>query len=248
VFYASGCPILGARWEPILAMAGEGASASPTPDQWRMFEGQVARVLEKLDPGAEVQHDARVQGVVSKTERQVDVLIRGRVAGREVGFACECKRYATKAIGIDLVDQMVGKVLDIGASVGIMYAFGSYIAPAKARAEGAKYPEIELRELPAEENPDYTPLIERIKFGDCPNPNCILGDISWHSWPDDEGGPPVMAGFCNACGTLAVECNDEACGDITALDLGEQQCDNCEAVYQRVETYQGEFEGVVRIS
>lgn len=38
---------------------------------------------------------------------------------------CECKHDA-KRVGIGMVDEMVGKVLDLGASVGFMYALHGY--------------------------------------------------------------------------------------------------------------------------
>ena len=235
--------------ESILTEMGGSEDAEPTPAQWQMFERQVARLVQDLDPDSEVQRDARVQGLLSRTERQVDVLISGQVAAHQVLIACECKRYATKRIGIGMVDEMVGKVPDIGASAGIMYAFTGYTAPAKARADGAMHPKIELRELPAEAHLGYYSLLmDDLKFGDCPNPNCILGDVFWRSWPDPEGGPPVRAGSCNACGTLAVECNDESCGEITGLDLNEQQCGNCEAIYSGITGYKGDFEGLVRVA
>lgn len=137
-------------------------------------------------------------------------------------------------------------MLDIGASAGIMYALSGYTAPAKARADGASNPKIELRELPAEAETDYSELMRWLIGHDCPS--CEFGVVSWNVWPDSDGGPPVGAGFCNSCGTLAVACNDDDCGEITALDHSEQQCYNCEAVYARLSDYKGIFEGVVRIS
>lgn len=61
--------------------ADEPEEPEPTPAEWRMFERQVARIVEKLDPDADVEHNVPVQGLLSKTGRQVDVLIRGAVAG-----------------------------------------------------------------------------------------------------------------------------------------------------------------------
>jgi hypothetical protein len=226
----------------------EQVDAEPTPAQWRLFEQQVRRVLEEFGDGAKVEYDAHIQGRLSNTERQVDVLVRGRLVGQEMTIVCECKRYTTKSVGIGMVDEMVGKVMDIGANSGIMYAFNGYTRNAKARAAGALNPKIELRELPAEAELDYAEFFTRLKFGDCANPNCITGDVRWELWPDPDGGPPVRAGFCNTCGILAVECSDEDCGAITALDHGEQQCDNCEAVYLQVTDYKGEFENVVWVT
>lgn len=226
--------------------ADDHGRTEPTQAQWQMFEQQVQRILANMG-GAEVQHNVHVQGQLSKTDRQVDVLIRQGVTGHEVMIVCECKRY-NKHVGIGMVDEMVGKVLDIGASAGIMYAFSGYSANAKARANGAHNPKIDLRELPAEAERDYSELLRHIKFGDCANPNCATGDVDWELWPGPEGDTPVRAGFCNTCGTLTVMCNDEDCSALTAIVNEVQQCDNCEALYQIMSDHKGTFESVARLS
>ena len=161
-----------------------------------------------------------------------------------VMLVAECKRY-TKRVGIGLVDELVGKLLDVGASAGIMYAFAGYSSGAQTRAAGARNPEVELRQLPDELGIDYTPFIDRLKFGDCPNENCILGDVGWTNWEDHDGSS-VMAGLCTSCGTIAVRCSD--CGDVTALDSGQERCDSCEAIYAVVTDSDGIFEGVQLVS
>lgn len=89
----------------------------PTPAQWQLFEQQVARLLDELGGNAEIEHDAHIQGRLSKRERQVDVLIRSTVVDHEVVLVCECKRY-TKRIGIGMVDEMVGKCSTSGPAPG----------------------------------------------------------------------------------------------------------------------------------
>lgn len=225
---------------------GKDVGNEPTSAEWRLFEQAVARFLEELGGNARVEHNVRVEGRLSKTERQIDVLVRQDVVGHEVRIVCECKHYASKSVGIGMVDEMVGKVLDIGADAGIMFALRGYTANAEARAAGASNPKIELRELPADADRDYTDLIHSLIGHDCPA--CEWGIVSWHLWPDPDGGLPVGAGFCDSCGVLAVACNNENCGAITALINDEQQCDNCEAVYRQVNDHKGLFEDVVRVS
>jgi hypothetical protein len=220
------------------------ADDQPSSEQWKSFERQVARLLHELDPGASVNHNVHVLGRLSGHSRQVDALVYGNLVGQDVIIVAECKRYM-KRIGIGLVDEMIGKVLDIGAEMGIMYAFAGYTAPAAARAASALNPKIKLLRLPDDADFDYGPLIEDIKFGDCPNANCITGDISWRQWEGIDGSL-VTAGHCNSCGTAAVEC--EVCGEITALTWGEQSCDGCETVYEEVVDRKGIFESFRRIS
>jgi len=213
-----------------------------TGPEWLLFEREVARFLADLDPGSSVQHNARLPGLLSKTIRQVDALIEGTIAGRRIVLVAECKRY-TSAVGIGLIDEFVGKLLDVGVSVGLMYAFTGYTKEAESRATGSRNPEIELRQLPEDQGHDYSSLLYRLKYGDCPNPNCILGDIGW-SQSLVEDGDGVEAGSCDSCGALAARCPE--CGDVTAVDSGEQECDSCEVVFEVLRDRKGEFEGVIR--
>jgi hypothetical protein len=153
----------------------------------------------------------------------------------------------SKPVGIGLVDELVGKLLDVGADAGLMYAFAGYSSGAHSRAAGARNPKVGLRRLPEEQGIDYESFIHRvgISFGDCPNVNCILGDVDWTNWEDGDGSI-VQAGLCSACGTIAVRCGE--CGDVTALDSGQERCDSCEAVYEVLTDRDGIFEGVRRVS
>lgn len=224
-------------------MAGED---QPSWLQWQQFEREVARVLADMDANAQVEYDAHILGGLSGVERQIDALIRGTIVGHSVTLVAECKRY-TKPVGIGLVDELVGKMLDVGADAGLMYAFAGYSSGAHSRAAGARNPKVELRRLPEEQGIDYESFIHRvgISFGDCPNVNCILGDVDWTNWEDGDGSI-VQAGLCSACGTIAVRCGE--CGDVTALDSGQERCDSCEAVYEVLTDRDGIFEGVRRVS
>lgn len=217
----------------------------PTEQQWKLFEREVARVLAELDPNARVEHDVRIRGHLGGTTRQIDALITSDVVAHPVMLVAECKRY-TRRIGIGLVDEFVGKLLDVGASGGIMYAFAGYTEDAKARAAAARNPSVELRQLPEAEEEDYTDFIATLKFGDCANENCYTGTVDWTESTDDEGAS-VTWGICDTCGTVAVRCSE--CEEITALGWGEkQECDACEAVYAEVRDRDGLVEAVRRVS
>jgi hypothetical protein len=58
--------------------------------------------------------------------------------------------------------------------------------------------------------------------GDCPNSNCIAGEVDWQPWDDGEFGQ-LKAGVCDSCGTRAVSCPE--CGTKTEFFWDEADCD-----------------------
>jgi hypothetical protein len=57
----------------------------------RDLEIFVAKIQEKLAPGSEVIHDAKLKSRSSGRTRQVDVLLRQRVGQYEMNIVLECK-------------------------------------------------------------------------------------------------------------------------------------------------------------
>ena len=194
----------------------------PTPAQWRLFEGEVARIQAEADPNSVVERDVRVKGVLSGQQRQIDVFVRGTTGGQRFTIAVECKHYA-KRLGIGAVDEFAGKLLDLNVDRGVLYALNGLTQPAKDRATGSHVPKIEAGDLLLGDQhvePDVRVLLTG--FGDCPNPNCYLGDIQWTWWESPEAR--MRAGSCALCGTWAVEC--PTCGEI---DLPEGDvCYSCD--------------------
>lgn len=67
--------------------------------------------------------------------------------------------------------------------------------------------------------------VKAFSLGDCPNSNCITGDVNWQTFP--QSTTLLRAGYCDACGTFAVECPD--CDTRTSFVWdAEQTCDGCE--------------------
>jgi hypothetical protein len=98
-------------------------------------------MLNALDPEAEVVHDEHVAGRLSGTRRQVDVLATGKVVGLAITVAVECKRHRRPS-SIEVVDQFIGKILDIGADRGILYSYSGFSNSAVSRAIGSSNPSV----------------------------------------------------------------------------------------------------------
>ena len=108
---------------------------------WQRYELSVRELLAALDPSADVRHNQRVRGLASGVHRQVDVLAKGKVVGIDVTVAVECKRHR-RASDIGTVDQFIGKLLDLGADRGVLYAYAGFTDGAVTRAVGASNPHI----------------------------------------------------------------------------------------------------------
>jgi hypothetical protein len=198
------------------------AKVEPTRVQWRFFESEVAKIHADLDPDSIVEHDVRLEGVLSRQQRQIDVLVRGTMGGQAFTIAVECKRYA-KRLGIGAVDEFAGKLLDIGVDRGVLYALNGLTQPAKDRATGSHVPKIVLGDLlDSDEHVELDVRFLFTGFGDCPNENCYTGDIRWTWWESPEAH--LRAGSCDTCGTWAVEC--PTCGEIDLLEAN--ACYSCE--------------------
>lgn len=101
----------------------------------------VREMLKALDPHARVVHDEHVTGRLSGARRQIDVLATGKVVGLEITVAVECKRHGRPA-SIEVVDQFIGKILDIGADRGVLYSYSGFSNSAASRALGSSNPSV----------------------------------------------------------------------------------------------------------
>jgi hypothetical protein len=175
--------------------------ATASEPQWRSYENQVARLMASFGD-AEVAHNVIVTGAVSGSSRQIDVLVKGNVAGRSISIAVECKRYK-RPLGIGAIDEFVGKILDLRVDSGVLFCLNGFTEPARLRAKHALHPKIELIQLEAEEEQQEID-IDRLLF-DCPADNCDYGTVGWWTWRS-ESGQILRAGRCDLCGSFAVEC------------------------------------------
>ncbi|PNG98244.1 hypothetical protein SMF913_14269 [Streptomyces malaysiensis] len=98
-------------------------------------------MLKALDPSASVVHDKQLRGRLSGARRQVDVYVTGKVVGLDISVAVECKRHGRPST-IEVVDQFIGKVLDLGADRGVLYSYSRFTSNAVSRAIGSSNPSI----------------------------------------------------------------------------------------------------------
>jgi hypothetical protein len=118
---------------------------------WLAYEKRIKDLVKALDANASVEHNAKIRGLLSGVERQIDVLVEGTIAGQSIRVVVEAKRHGRR-ITIETVDGFVGKLLDLGAERGIIYSYAGFTEGALRRAGKQRNPAIALErfEMPTE--------------------------------------------------------------------------------------------------
>jgi len=100
---------------------------------WREYEIFITRHFQRMFPQASIQHDVRRPGLISKIDRQIDLLIEGAVAGFALTIVVDCK-YFGKKIDVKDVDEFLGYLHDLRASKGVLITNQGYTDAAYNRA------------------------------------------------------------------------------------------------------------------
>ena len=109
--------------------------------KWQKCEEYILTKLEEQFPDSEILSNQKMPGRYSKTKRQVDVLLRGKLAKWDMLGVVECKCFSKK-INVKSVDQFIGMVNDIGGHVGVMFTNVGYsrsAADAEKRVFSGEY-------------------------------------------------------------------------------------------------------------
>lgn len=124
---------------------------------WKEYEIYITRHLQRLFPEASITHDVRRDGLISKTKRQIDILIEQKLAGFILSIIVDCK-YFSKKINLKHVEAFLSFLLDLKASKGIMITNHGY---SKAAYNRANYDtqDIELRIINFEDLEKYQGFI-----------------------------------------------------------------------------------------
>lgn len=100
---------------------------------WKEYEIYITRHLQRLFPETPIQHNVRLEGVISKVKRQIDILIEGRIAGFDLKIIVDCK-YFNKKIDVKEVESFLSFLQDLKASKGILITNNGYSQAAYNRA------------------------------------------------------------------------------------------------------------------
>ena len=101
--------------------------------KWKEYEIYITRHFQKQFPKTTIQHDVFREGLISKTKRQIDILIEGQVAGFNLRIIVDCK-YFNKKVGVKEVESFLSFLQDLKASKGILITNIGYTEAANNRA------------------------------------------------------------------------------------------------------------------
>ncbi len=100
---------------------------------WRDYEIYIERRFKRAFPEATIRHDVRLPGMMSKTSRQVDILIEQSMAGYDLSIVVDCKCFSRR-IDVGQVEQFISFLADLGVSKGVMITNSGYSDAAYNRA------------------------------------------------------------------------------------------------------------------
>jgi hypothetical protein len=91
------------------------------------YELLSAEVVRALNHGKKTTHDAKIVGILTEVQRQIDV----KLDESEYDFAVyECKNWKD-TVGIDVVEKLLGDLEDVGAKHGAIIANSPFTKGAK---------------------------------------------------------------------------------------------------------------------
>lgn len=112
---------------------------------WKEYEKEIYDYFKEQYPDTEITFDAKKEGVFSKVERQIDILIEQYVAGNRIVIAIDGK-YFNKKVDVKAVEGYISMLEDIGAHKGLLISKEGYTEAAYNRAHFGST-EIELEVL-----------------------------------------------------------------------------------------------------
>ncbi len=209
---------------------------------WKVYELDVQKHLKSIDRLAKIEHNVKREGQASKALRQIDVLAENTVVGEAMRIVVECKAYKNP-LDVGKVDEFVGKLMDVRANLGLLYAVNGVTPAARRRAENSHLPQVRIRDIShitsdvaSEQTPSPTqsvvleddwPIIaaEALGYEKCPSGTCEPGVAALYEWAP--GG--IEAGRCDSCGSLVMKCQECEC--LNLVEVGTNSCYCCDAEY-----------------
>lgn len=207
-------------------------AAKPRPD-WQVYERLIARLLlDDLSTDLCVTANAQVMGLISRTPRQIDVLIDARHDTDNSRRIIVDAKKRRRRIDVPQVEAFESFMKDVGATHGYLVSPAGHSKAAERRAQQA----ITIWIVPLER----VDAIDPSSWPACQGPKCKNGRVFWDGFPEVSMTvqkvvaavlmPPERLAFvhytgkCDRCGRFHVKCL--TCKDTLSFDDddGEHQC------------------------
>ncbi|MGD0520106.1 MAG: restriction endonuclease [Terracidiphilus sp.] len=111
---------------------------------WQDYETYIFGTLQRLLPGAHIQQNVTMRGIISGRSRQIDVLVERDYAGVILSIVVDCKCYKRK-VNIKDVEAFLGMLEDLGIRKGALVTTKGYSKSAYERAQnGSRQTELRI--------------------------------------------------------------------------------------------------------
>lgn len=198
---------------------------------WKGYEGRIFKKLQEQFPNKSLKKNVKVDGLASKSKRQVDILVVDSLIGHSIHGVVECK-YFNKKVNLPVVDAFVGFLLDVGAHIGIMITNKGASEAARNRAKNHS-PSIKIDVVNFANWDEWEiedDLCHHCDDGGDHGPGFIFFKYFKKRIPIRSGGRRriirVDVGECSRCGATHVRCL--RCGSIEPVEEEEALCgDSC---------------------
>lgn len=117
---------------------------------WQQYENTVFEELRKHYPDVPITRNAKVQGRISQTLRQIDILIDAQILDSPVRVIVDAK-MRRKPIDVNDVESFIAMMADVEAHRGILVSTNGYTETAVSRAHNEVNQDIELDVFSLEE-------------------------------------------------------------------------------------------------
>ena len=205
---------------------------------WEKYEGEIFDKLRMEFPDGEILKNQKIRGIFSKRSRQIDILVKGKLIGKEIFGVIDCKKFSKK-IDVKTVESFIGFLEDVGANLGVMITNNGYTKSAKNRITNYTNRDIRLDIVEFDKFEKYD-----FHWDECPlcrnEDGMARGEIHWN----DPGGlvidekiTIVQSGECTYCGETYAKC--QGCGDIMHFGLADEMECQCENVFEYKSEYIG---------
>lgn len=111
---------------------------------WKEYEKTIHDYLTKQYPDFKILHNQTIVGKMSKSDRQIDILIDETIAGHRIRIVIDSKFYKDTKIDVKDVESFLGMLADCEAHKGILITTKGFTKGAMNRAFFDSNKELEL--------------------------------------------------------------------------------------------------------
>lgn len=185
---------------------------------WELYEQQIYEKFKNSYSDCEFTKNDKIVGQYSKVQRQIDVAVRGTLAGYPQLLVIECK-YFNKHVDVKVVDSFIGFLEDVNANHGVIITNNGFSEAAQNRAKGKK---INLDVVDFNHFDDYEFEPDVTCCHDC-DPEYSSNFIYWdENYSNHE---EFRLSYCNYCSQAHIRCTN--CGSETSLNEAENDILEC---------------------